>query len=179
MRGIITISGSACHGKDLTANILKNKMEAMNYKILIIHQADYLKYIAQQYFGWDGKKNTEGRTILQKIGTDIVRSRDPNFWTNLVFQFIRVFQEDFDYFLIPDTRFKNEIESFGEYVTPIKVIRTNFDNGLTEEQKNHPSERALDNFCFSYYIQNKTDINGLEIEIDKFLQWYLKDSLGG
>ena len=57
-----------------------------------------------------------------------------------------------DYVLIDDTRFENEIyypkAMFGDKVVAIRVIRTtpDFHSHLSEEQLNHRSETALDNF---------------------------------
>ena len=72
---IITISGKAQHGKDTTAEMLKKKLEELQYKVLIIHYADYVKYVCRQYFNWDGNKDEKGRTILQQVGTNLARAR--------------------------------------------------------------------------------------------------------
>ena len=47
---VITISGHALHGKDSAAIIIKNHLEKKNKKVLIIHYADYLKFICEKYF---------------------------------------------------------------------------------------------------------------------------------
>lgn len=172
---IITISGAAQHGKDSSADILKSKLESSNKKVLIVHMADYLKFICKQYYGWNGEKDCAGRSILQYVGTDKVRSKIPDFWVDVVIKFLEAFGEDFDYILIPDCRFANEVNKFrsmGIHTTAIKVIRNNFDNGLTEEQKNHPSERALDNFKFDYIMCSKSGLDVLEIEVNNFLRYY-------
>ena len=164
MPKIINIAGQARHGKTSAANILKDILEKRGKRVLIINYADYLKFICKEYFGWDGTKSEQGRTILQKIGTDIVREREPNFWVHSVGNFIDIFREDFDFVLIGDCRFVNECEYFKfDYdVLNIKVIRNNFDNGLTEEQKNHPSERDLDNYSFDVEIISENGIENLE-----------------
>lgn len=157
---VITISGKARHGKDTSAQILKSFLENAGKKVLIIHYADYLKFICKQYFGWNGEKDLAGRTLLQLVGTEKVRAKEPDFWVSIVDKFMNVFQDDYDYFIIPDTRFPNEIEFLkkaGWIVMTIKVIRPDFDNGLTEKQRNHPSETALDDYEFDY-IMSATDI---------------------
>ena len=50
MKQIFCISGKAMAGKDSTANILKEYFEKNNQKALIIHMADYLKFICQKYY---------------------------------------------------------------------------------------------------------------------------------
>ena len=59
------ISGKMRHGKDTCAQFIKEELERMDKRVLIIHYADYLKFILKQYFGWDGEKNEEGRKLLQ------------------------------------------------------------------------------------------------------------------
>ena len=61
---VIMISGKAESGKDFTASILKEELEKKGRKILIVHYADYLKFIAKEYFGWDGVKDEKGRNIF-------------------------------------------------------------------------------------------------------------------
>ncbi len=170
---IITISGLAQHGKDTTATIFKNKLEKLGYKVLIIHYADYLKFICKQYFGWNGEKDINGRTLLQRIGTEKVRSKDPDFWVGIVEKFISVFGDDFDFILIPDTRFPNEIEYLKNKnydVLSIRVNRINFENSLTEEQRNHPSEIALNNYKFDRIIAYENGIEYVETAVDQFIK---------
>lgn len=170
---IITISGLAQHGKDTTATIFKNKLEKLGYKVLIIHYADYLKFICKQYFGWNGVKDEKGRSLLQKIGTDKIRKIDPDFHVSIVAKLINVFANDFDYFLIPDTRFPNEIEYLKNKnydVLSIRVNRINFENGLTEEQRNHPSEIALNNYKFDRIITYENGIEYVEMAVDQFIK---------
>lgn len=155
MEKVITISGKAQHGKDSLAICLKEALEKRGEKVLIINYADYLKFICKKYFDWDGIKDENGRTILQHVGTDLIRKKRPDFWVETVANFIYAIEEEFDWFLIPDTRFPNEIEYmkniFGKKHTSVRVLRKNedgteFDNGLTETQKSHMSEIALDEY---------------------------------
>jgi hypothetical protein len=150
MTKIINISGKAQAGKDTAANNIKNLLSGLGYSCLIVHQADYLKFICKEYFGWDGKKDENGRGILQKIGTDIGRNRNPDIWVKVIELFINTFGEEYDIIIIPDVRFLNEVEYFknSHDVLNIRIIRKDFDNGLTEEQKNHLSEISLDNYTF-------------------------------
>jgi hypothetical protein len=171
---IINISGKAQHGKDTTALILKEKLESKNKKVLLTHYADLLKYEAKQFFNWNGLKDEKGRQILQYIGTDVIRAKNPDYWVNFVKEFLTMFQDEWNYVLIPDCRFPNEcriwkIDNWSNIT--VKVIRDNFISSLTSEQLNHPSETALDNYEFDYYIHNDFGINELKLEIDKFVAW--------
>lgn len=167
---VITVSGYAQHGKDSTADIIKKYLEQYNKKVLILHYSDYLKFICEKYFGWNGKKDDAGRTLLQNIGTNVVRTKNPNFWVNIIIEFMQMFYEQYDYFIIPDTRFPGEIKELiksGFDVITIKVNRIEFDNGLSEEQKNHPSEISLDGYKFDFEINSKSGLHNLEKEIVK------------
>ena len=149
-------------------------MELKGKKVLIINYADYLKFIAQEYLGWDGKKNEAGRTLLQWLGTDFVRTRCPTFWVDIVCNFIRVFIDKYDYFCICDARFPDEVSIMKENfdTLSVHVTRLNFDNGLTQVQKNHPSEIALDGWKFDWYITSETGKDNLSYEIKKLIEWY-------
>lgn len=155
---VIAIGGSARNGKDTSSVFIKKCLEDYGKKVLILHYADYLKFICIQYFGWNGEKDESGRTLLQQVGTEKIRSKDPDFWVNIIEELMNVLQDDFDYFIIPDVRFPNEIEFLKEFnwqVKSLKVSRPGFDNGLTEEQKNHKSETALNDYAFDFLIEAK------------------------
>lgn len=139
---------------------------------MITHYADYLKYIAVKYFGGTYKKTPEMRNLLQKLGTDIVRKREPNYWVDTVVNFVKVFGRDFDFIIIPDARFPNEILRWKEEnidVASIHVQRINFENDLTPEQRSHTSENALNDFKFDYYIKSESGVDCLKHEVIKTL----------
>ena len=84
-----------------------------------------------------------------------------------------MFQNEWDYVIIPDCRFPNEIESWkidGWSNISLRVIRCDFVSNLTPEQLNHPSENALDDYVFDYYIYNSGNIDDLKNEVDKFIK---------
>lgn len=174
---IILISGKAQHGKDTTANILKEKLEQKNNKVLITHFGDLVKFISERYFNWDGQKNERGRAILQRVGTDIIRKKKPDYWVDFIIDLLLILEEErkWEYVLIPDTRFPNEVEKFKVNknwdIYSLRINRLNFESSLTPEQKNHPSETMLDNYTFDYVIHAENGIDKLEKEIDKFINW--------
>jgi hypothetical protein len=159
---IYTISGKAGGGKDTFAQFLKCEFENEDKKVCIVHYADYLKSIASLYYNWNGEKDEKGRSLLQKLGTDKVREKSPNYWVNIVKSLIEtVLWDDFDIFLIPDARFPNEITCWigtGEEIifNSIQVNRDNAPTILTESQAAHPSETALEGFEFDWVVQNKS-----------------------
>lgn len=172
IKSIFLISGFAQHGKDSTANILKEKL---NGKTLILHNADYLKYICSSYLGWNGEKTEYWRSELQNIGTEKtkIELKKYLFWTTIVCDTIEILQDKYEYFLIPDCRFVSEIHypmaRYPNLIKTIRVERLNFDNGLTEEQKNHISETELANYPHDFYIKSESGLDNLEKEINKIL----------
>jgi hypothetical protein len=170
---IILISGKAQHGKDTTANILKTLLEKDNKRVLIAHYGDLVKYVCKTFFGWNGEKDEYGRSLLQRIGTDEVRKVFPNFWVHFIKDMLTIFPNEWDYVLIPDTRFLNEVQVFKNSkwdTITLRVHRLNFISPLTIEQQNHPSETALDNYIFDYYINSEFGLDKLEVEVNKFVK---------
>ena len=143
---VILISGKAGHGKDTLAGFLKELMEKDGKSVLITHYGDLLKHLCRNLFNWDGKKDEHGRHLLQYVGTDVIRKQDPDYWVKFMHKLLELFKDEWDYVLIPDTRFPNEIEGMADFNPKhIRIVRPGF-NMLTEEQQKHPSETALDNY---------------------------------
>lgn len=164
MRKFICLSGKAQHGKDTTANFLKSELEKQGYSVIIVHQADLLKFICKNYFGWNGEKDEYGRDLLQKVGTDVIRKAKPDFWVDFIGEVTSFFDGRWAYILIPDTRFPNEIEKLRtptSEVFHVKVVRPNFVSPLTTEQQLHSSETALDDVKSDYVILNDGDTGSL------------------
>lgn len=165
MRGTIILSGKSGSGKDMVAGFMKEELAKHGKKALVIHFADALKWILREYFDWDGKKDEVGRTLLQTVGTDMVRATHPGYWTGIVVGFIQAMEpySNFDVAIIPDARFDNEVDIALENLkncVSVRIERKNADGTpwvnptLTEEQRNHPSETSLDCFAFDYVIHN-------------------------
>lgn len=162
----ILISGKAQHGKDTFADYFRMIAESHNKKCLTIRYGDMLKFVAKQYYNWNGEKDFAGRTLLQMLGTNIVRKNNENAWINCVMEIVMGLKTEFDYVLIPDARFENEIENWKDINIPSISVRVNrydsnlepFDNKLSKEQKEHISETALDNYDkFDYVVKNITE----------------------
>lgn len=172
---IILISGKAEAGKTTTAQYLKdivNYAENGERDAAIVPYGQYVKDTAKMLFGWDGVKDEAGRNLLQVWGTNIVRHNDPNFWVDTVQRLAFVCRDMYDYFIIDDARFPNEIESWKnrvfnlpwDEVITIRVERPGWENSLTEEQRQHPSETSLDDYNFDITI-SATNIEELYREI--------------
>ena len=82
MTYFICVSGLARHGKDTSAEIIKKILEERGYSVLIAHYGDLLKFICKNFFGWNGEKDTDGRTLLQQVGTNCIRKQNPDYWVD-------------------------------------------------------------------------------------------------
>lgn len=152
---IYLISGKAESGKDTFAKEVKKILK--NDRVLVTHFADLVKYICTTFFGWNGEKDKAGRRMLQWVGTDKIRKKYPNFWVDFIRIILITFEDEWDYILIPDARFKNEIERIkdsGIETKTIRINRINHENVLTKEQRGHASETSLDNYNFDFIIEN-------------------------
>lgn len=170
---IILISGKARHGKDSLATFMKEDLERHNKKVLIAHYADLLKFICTNYFNWNGKKNIEGRQLLQYVGTDKIRAVDPDMWVMFIIKILKIFPDNWDYVLIPDCRFVNEVKIIQLNFNDVKIVRIhrpNFINDLTEEQRNSESETALDNYTFDYIVCNDSTLDNLKLKAEYLVQ---------
>ena len=172
MKGTIILSGKSGSGKDMTAQFMKEELAKHGQKALVIHYADAVKWFCRDFLDWDGKKDEVGRTLLQMVGTDIVRAKHPNFWVGIVVGLIQAFEpyKDFDVAIIPDARFPNEVNISLEHLknsVSVRIERKNADGTdwinptLTEDQRNHPSETSLDCFAFDYVIHNDEGLDTL------------------
>lgn len=168
------ITGKAQHGKDTTAKYMKDILESQGYRVLITHFGDLLKYICKTFFDWDGKKDEYGRSLLQYVGTEKIRSVSPDFWVDFIANILGIFKNEWDYVLIPDCRFPNEYEMLKSYrynTYLVRVTRPNFVSPLTEEQQKHKSETALDNYTYDFTIYNDGDLKDLKKKIYEVLSW--------
>ncbi len=106
---VILISGKAQHGKDTTAGFLMDALKADGYSVLVAHYGDLVKYVCKTFFNWNGEKDEAGRTLLQKVGTDVVRAQCQDYWVSFITDIMEFFPGEWDYVLIPDCRFPNEV----------------------------------------------------------------------
>lgn len=170
---VILVSGKAQNGKDTVASMLRDKLTADNHRVLTTHYADLLKYICRNYFGWDGNKDEKGRQMLQYVGTDVIRKQNPTLWVDFVAMMLKYFHENWDYVIIPDCRFPNEVTTMVENgfdTIYLRVVRPGFKSPLTEEQQKHPSETALDDTVPDFYIENTGTLEELEVATSNWIK---------
>lgn len=167
---VIMISGKSASGKTTFAQLLREQLESNGKTVLTIHFGDMVKDMLTRYYAWDGKKDTNGRALLQKLGTTIMRESFPTYWAEIVAKFISAAHE-WDYVLIPDLRFYNEFETICQYNENVTTVRINrfdkegkpyYNSNMRMNQLTHVSECELDDFNFEYIIENRSDLAALK-----------------
>lgn len=170
---IIMIGGKARSGKDTIADFMIEDLEKLGKKVCKIQIGQYIKYYATRYFGWDGKEETKPRTLLQELGTEVIRKKiDPDFHIDRLIQDIRVLSHFYDTFIVSDVRFPGEIEKpkgVFENVVTIKMIRPSEE--LDNVQQAHSTETALDEYNdFDYVVDNNSTLEDLQIKAKEILK---------
>lgn len=169
---IFVISGKAETGKNKVAALLKEIYKDRNKKTVNIAYASYLKEYAKNILNWDGNENTKPRDFLQYIGIEIIKKQiDDKMLIRRMIEDIQVYSNYFDVITISDARFKEEIEdikkNFNDVVT-IHILAK--ENSLTESQKNHITEIALDGYQnYDYEITNHGTIDDLRKSLKQII----------
>ncbi|NLL44416.1 MAG: hypothetical protein GX247_01955 [Mollicutes bacterium] len=172
---IYIVCGKARHGKDTVAGMIREICEEKGLKTINLQYSSYIKEYAKKISNWDGSEETKPRELLQKLGTEVIRQNiDYLFFVKNICNDIRVYSYFFDIITISDSRFKVEVdiprENF-DRVVAIHIERPNFDNGLTEEQKNHPSEKDLDDYDkYDYRIINDGTLEELKEKVREIVE---------
>lgn len=175
IKAVINISGKAGSGKDTFADMIQKKLEEQGKTVMRINYADYLKYLCTKLFAWDGQKDEKGRSLLQKVGTDIVRAQHSDFWVENVYQLAVLFNNFYDYVICADCRFPNENEYWrkkGFNTCSVQIVREGYETKLNEEQLTHESENSMNNYDFDCVIFNDT-LEGLEKTSETFVSDFL------
>ena len=158
---IFILSGIAGSGKDTIGKIIENYYS--DKKSVSIAFAYYIKDYVKRITDWDGSEENKPRELLQQLGIELVKNKiDNKLFINRVLEDIEVFSYFYDIIIVDDARLPDEIDTLKEKYpdsVSIRIIRDNYDNGLTESQKIHITETGLDNYTnFDYIIKNDENI---------------------
>lgn len=172
---IFLISGKARHGKDTVAEYIRDYYKDKD--VINNSYAYYMKDYAKRITGWDGSDDNKPREFLQQFGTNLVRNQiDEYFFNNRMIEDLKVFDYFFDVVTISDGRLPSEIDMIRDNFDNVFVVRVNrpdFDNGLTEEQKKHRTEVALDDYKnYDYVISNDGTLEELEKKVREMVEKY-------
>jgi hypothetical protein len=118
---ILGLSGTMSSGKSTAANIYEQRALEAGRKVIRLPFAKAVKELALS-LGWDGRKDAKGRKILQRLGTDVCRTIDKDYWVK---KWLTQLPSDLTGTLIiaDDVRFPNEvaaIHSLGGAVVEIR-----------------------------------------------------------
>ena len=168
---LFILSGKARSGKDTVANIIKEYYK--DKKEIIISFDYYIKDYAKRVSDWDGNNETKPRELLQQLGIELINDKiNDKLFINKIFEDIEIFSYFYDIIVIDDARLLDEINNLKEKYknsVSIRINRNNFNNNLTESEKQHITEVGLDNYNnFDYVIENNNiDLKNIVEEILK------------
>lgn len=169
---IFVIYGKARSGKNTVADDIKEYYNRKNEKAIDLMYAESIKNYAKKILNWDGKEETKPREFLQQVGTEIIRNKiDNNFFINRMLQDIEVYSYFYDVIIITDARLKEEIEvPYNKYERVIRIKIEGNNSDLTEKQKQHITETALDNYNeYDYKIINNGTLEELKNKVNSIL----------
>ncbi len=171
---IMVVSGKANSGKDTTCEFMDNYVKTKGLKVINLQFSSYIKKYAKEISEWSGEEDSKPRTLLQQLGTDIIRKKiDNNFFINRIIGDIKVYSYYFDFITISDARLPEEMDAiYNEFknVYRIEIKRPNFNNNLNKEEKKHITEIALDNYKdYEYIIDNNGTLEELNIKAKKII----------
>lgn len=172
---IYIFSGKARAGKDTCANYIKEFCDKNNKKFLCLQYSGYLKEYAKKIIDWDGNDETKPRQLLIDLGTNLIRNKLNRYMlVNRMIEDLQVMSYFFDVIVISDARLAEELDIPRKKLDNVKiinVIRPNFDNNLTAEQKKTLTEIGLDNYDnYDYKIINDGTLDNLQIKVIKMLE---------
>lgn len=170
---IYIIGGKAKSGKTTFGEYLREQLKDYSYNPCVMHITEPLYGYAKNYFDYDDRKDEKPREFLQKVGVEIIQEKmgKKNFLLNRLYEDIEILSNFFDTFIITDARLKREFTEIKKRypdVVTIKLERSNYDNELKEEEKNHITEKDLDDYDdFDYIIdaKDRADLKRSALEV--------------
>lgn len=167
---IIIFSGKARAGKDTSALFIKKYYEEKDLKVANLQFSFYIKMYAKLISNWDGSEESKPRTLLQTLGTDIIRDHIDNyFFIKRIIDDIKVLSYFVDVITISDARLPEELDELTKVypnITKINIIRPEFDNNLNQKENMHRTETSLNNYKnYTFEIINDDTLEALENKI--------------
>lgn len=171
---IFIIAGKANAGKDTTAELIDNDIKLKNMRAVNLQISSYIKMYAKVISGWDGSEESKPRSLLQELGTEIIRNKiDEKLFIRRIIEDIKVYSYYFDVITISDARLPLELDLISDAfsnVYRLNVIRPNFENNLNLKEKKHITETALDNYNdYEYTIINDGSFEELNEKVIKIV----------
>ena len=171
---VFIISGKANAGKDTTAELIDNYIKLKGMKPVNLQISSYIKMYAKVISGWNGSEDDKPRSLLQELGTEIIRNKiDEKLFIRRIIEDIKVYSYYFDVVTISDARLPLELDLIKEAFPSscrINIIRPNFENNLNSSEKKHITEIGLDNYKnYEYTIINDGSFEELNKKVIKIV----------
>lgn len=170
---IFILTGKAQSGKNKVSEIIKKNYQEKKLKVISLAYASYLKEYIKNITNWDGSEETKPREMLQQLGIELIKNKiKENLLIERIIDDIKVYSYFFDIIIITDARFIEEIEEIKKISNNTTVINIQGKaNNLTETEKEHITETALDNYnLYDFKINNNSSIKELEQEVKKIIE---------
>ena len=157
---IVLIGGKARSGKSTVGSYFKDVFEDRGGKVIFSPYTKYLKQYIKEVTGEEVVEENKPRDLLQKLSSELIKKTlgYEDLFIRRQIEDISIYSYFFDYIIIPDVRFPEEIERIKSqfpHVISIGVVREDYQSDLTEEQQNDITEVSLDGYQgFDYIISN-------------------------
>ncbi len=163
---IFLLAGKASSGKDLLGKYIKEQYDFKDQNTCILHLTAPLYEYARNYFSWNGDMSEKPREFFQEMGIEIIQKKlgKKYFLIDRLCEDIDILKNFFDVFVITDGRLITEFIELKKRFPDIKtihVIRENYENNLSEKEKNHITETELEkykDYDYTIYNTSKEDL---------------------
>ena len=178
---IFLVAGRARSGKGTISKIISEYYIKKNQQVISSPYTKYLKKYIEDITGNKITEDNKPRDLLQKISGELIKSKlnKPNFFIDRQLEDLEIYSYFADVIIIPDVRFKEEIDIVKEKyknVVSIGVIRPDYQSDLTHEQLMDVTEVALDNYNeYDYTIINNKTKEELSNKVLKILESIKKE----
>lgn len=180
---IFLVAGRARSGKGTIAKYIEHYYQQQNKKVIISPYTKYLKKYIEEITGEAINDDNKPRDLLQKISSELIKKElnKSCFFINRQLEDLEIYSYFADIIIIPDVRFKEEIEVVKEKfknVVSIGVTRPNFKSDLTPEQLQDITEIALDNYTeYDFTLINDKSSEELHTNLLKILRKLEKEGM--
>lgn len=164
----MAFSGKMRSGKEEAMKYLNEKY--FNNTSHVINFADPLYTLCQTIQTYCGFPIEKDRGLLQYIGTDYARSKNPNVWINRLFNDMEAFHFNYPV-MIGDARFANELDACKARNIPIINIQASdevrLSRGADKDKLNHASEQDMDTYDkYDFIIENNSTLQDFHDKLD-------------
>ena len=111
MEKVILICGKAESGKKAFAKLVEKELVKNKFTAFTFPIAYFFKELLKKQYGWNGKKDKQGRDLLQKVGEEW-NNKSPGFWATLSCELLSSLVLDYDVFIVTGARREEEIKTF-------------------------------------------------------------------